>query len=303
MIIDSSNPIFGTIRLKKLNNIMRFRSYDSLRVFGVVARRLSMTTAANELNQSKGSVSYQINKLESELGFKLFVRKNASIELTEAGQHLWHASQNALDQIDREIEQLRGHNPKSIRIGALTYFLSRWLSPRLSSFFSSYPDISLHIDPLNSADMLHKQNIDIAILWGVGNWEGLQSELLLPCPAVPTASKKVAKKISEIGLEQAIKSIPLLADSSGHTGWRAWHEKAELAYKPIASSLTILDSNSRVQAVIDGQGIALWDDLIAPELTSGQLEVVSDIALSDSGYYLISPSNTFPKRHNYFGTG
>ncbi|MDJ0969882.1 MAG: LysR family transcriptional regulator, partial [Kiloniellales bacterium] len=35
---------------------MRFRSYDSLRLFDVVARHLSFTAAAEELNLTKGAV-------------------------------------------------------------------------------------------------------------------------------------------------------------------------------------------------------------------------------------------------------
>ena len=43
---------------------MRFRSYDSLKTFDAVARTLSMTKAADEMHQSKGSISYQVGKLE-----------------------------------------------------------------------------------------------------------------------------------------------------------------------------------------------------------------------------------------------
>ncbi len=51
---------------------MRFRSFDGLRTFIQVAKHLSFTAASNELNLTKGAVSYQINRLESELGFKVF---------------------------------------------------------------------------------------------------------------------------------------------------------------------------------------------------------------------------------------
>ena len=87
---------------------MRFRSYDSLKIFDAVARTLSMTKAADEVHQSKGSISYQINKLEAELGFRLFERAHAKLGLTEEGRRLWHVSQTAMSQIDREIEDLRG---------------------------------------------------------------------------------------------------------------------------------------------------------------------------------------------------
>ena len=116
---------------------MKFRSYDSLRIFDAVARTQSMTIASQDLNLSKGSISYQINKLEMELGFVLFDRLNARLQLTDAGLRLWHASHNALTQIDREIDDLRGTKLGSLSIGALTYFSSRWLSPKLMSFFES----------------------------------------------------------------------------------------------------------------------------------------------------------------------
>ena len=42
-----------------------------------------------------------------------------------------------------------------------------------------------------------------------------------------------------------------------------------------------------MQAVIDGQGIALWDDLVAPEIINGQLVELTDRKLDTSGYYIV----------------
>ena len=90
-----------------------------------------------------------------------------------------------------------------------------------------------------------------------------------------------------MGLERALIEIPLLADSSGSTGWREWHQRAGLDYRPRHNRLVIPDSNDRVQAVIDGQGIALWDALVQNELNSGELRYLSDVSLVDAGYYLV----------------
>ena len=53
-----------------------------------------------------------------------------------------------------------------------------------------------------------------------------------------------------------------------------------------SDNLVIPDPNVRVQAVIDGQGIALNDNLIADEIAAGQLSRVSEVELADYGYYL-----------------
>ena len=266
---------------------MRFRSYDALKIFDAVARTLSMTKAADEVHQSKGSISYQINKLEAELGFRLFERPHAKLKLTEEGRRLWHVSQTALSQIDREIEDLRGTASGAVTVGALTYFSSRWLSPRLTRFFEANPGISLRIEPINSVDMMRSVKVDMAILWGIDGWVGHKSELLLSLPAVPTASRAVAEQVRQLGLAEAVRQLPLLGDSSGDSGWRAWHAAAGLPYAPSRSSLTIPDSNSRVQAVVDGQGIALWDDLVAPEIDDGTLVRLSDVGVKDAGYRIL----------------
>ena len=266
---------------------MKFRSYDSLKVFDAVARKQSMTKAATDLNLSKGSISYQINKLEENLGFALFERSNARLQLTENGRRIWNVSLNALQQIDQEIEDIRGSDTRALCIGALTYFSSRWLSPRLMDFFEKNAGFSLRIEPINSLADLKTKDVDLAILWGVGEWKEYESRLLLWLPSVPTANATIAKEVRILGIEAAVKQVPLLGDSSGDTGWRAWHRAVGLPYLPSKSSLTIPDSNSRVQAVIDGQGIALWDRLVAPEIKSGQLVELTDRKLDTSGYYLV----------------
>ena len=266
---------------------MKFRSYDSLKVFDAVARKQSMTKAATDLNLSKGSISYQINKLEENLGFALFERSNARLQLTENGRRIWNVSLNALQQIDQEIEDIRGSDTRALCIGALTYFSSRWLSPRLMDFFEKNAGFSLRIEPINSLADLKTKDVDLAILWGVGEWKEYESRLLLRLPSVPTANATLAKEVRSLGIEAAVRQVPLLGDSSGDTGWRAWHRAVGLPYLPSKSSLTIPDSNSRVQAVIDGQGIALWDRLVAPEIKSGQLVELTDRKLDTSGYYLV----------------
>ena len=253
----------------------------------MVARRLSVTGAARELNLSKASVSYQIRKLEDQLGFCLFERQRQRIHLTSKGEALLSSTQLHLGQLDRDIRQLQERDTDLITIGVLTYFFSRWLSSRLMDFMHQHPDIAIRVEPITDVADLAKSGVDVAICWGVGDVEGFGNTLLFRCPARPTANIEITRRVREIGLKRALKEIPLLSDSSGSTGWQEWHQNAGYEFQPTQNRLIIPDSNDRVQAVIDGQGIALWDDLVRSELESGELCYLSDIAIEEAGYFLL----------------
>ena len=265
---------------------MTIYSYDMLRTFQVVAQNLSMTRAALQLNQSKGSVSYQIKTLEQQLGFALFERANARLHLTSEGRRLLQVSQVSLDQIDQEIEGLRYKEPAPLTIALQTYFLTRWLSPRLMRFTAVHPEIGLRFVPLNFIGEMESIDADISICWAKEGLIDAPHERLFACPACPTGNSYIADKVRKEGLDNVILSTPLLLDSSESTGWQDWFDLAGLDFSQSQKGLSIADSNSRVQAVIDGQGIALWDLLVSPELSSGRLHYLSDILLYNYGYYV-----------------
>ncbi len=60
-------------------------------------------------------------------------------------------------------------------------------------------------------------------------------------------------------------------------------------YRSTPDGLVIPDPNVRAQAVIDGQGVALNDGLVAAELDAGRLFRISAVELGNFGYYLAYP--------------
>ena len=265
---------------------MPLYSYDMLRTFQVVAKNLSMTEAALKLNQSKGSISYQIKTLENQLGFTLFERSNARLHLTSKGQKLLHVSTLSLDQIDQEIELLKFKKPTPLTIALQSYFLSRWLSPRLMKFTAKHPEIGLRFVPLNFINEMDNIEAYISICWGKEGMINSPHERLISCPACPMANSQIAERVKKEGLDKIILTTPLLFDSSESIGWQDWFSHAGIDFKKSIQGVSISDSNSRVQAVIDGQGIALWDNLVSPEINSGNLHYLSDILLDEYGYYI-----------------
>ncbi|MGK0272498.1 MAG: DNA-binding transcriptional LysR family regulator [Cocleimonas sp.] len=184
---------------------MRFRNFDNLRVFNLVARHMSFSKAADELYLTKGAISHQIKRLEQELGFNVFLRNPGHLALTDKGRQLWHTSQTALKTIEKEIISLREDDSTKITVGTPTYFASRWLSSRLMTFINDHPNTSLRIQPVINMFNLQTDNIDMAIRWGKGDWNDLQSELLFYCPAFLTAGKDISEEIKHCGLENTLQ--------------------------------------------------------------------------------------------------
>lgn len=272
---------------------MRFRNYDKLRNFCQVARHSSFTEAADALNLSKGAISHQIDRLERELGFSLFVRAKKGIELTVSGHRLLNACDLAFDSLEREIGYLRRQQKSSLTIGMATYFASRWLSPRLMAFITQHSGIGLRIQPMIGMPDLLANDLDMAIRWGKGDWgdPGMAVERIFPCPAMLTVSAEYGALIESRGIEAVLSELTLLHDSEGSIAWSDWFAAAGLAMQSRPSDLFIPDPNVRVQAVIDGQGAGLYDALVDDEVAAGKLYRHEAVQLHDYGYYLIYPEN------------
>jgi len=270
---------------------MRFRSYSSLHTFVVVARHLHMGGAADELNLSKGAVSYQIRQLEEQLGFRIFSRANRNLALTAKGADLLQVARISLEQIDREILRLGDRGGDRITIGMATYFASRWLSPRLMRFIAAHPRIGLRLQPLVNLTDLRSNELDLAIRWGKGDWQApeLKVELIFRSPVMLTASSRTGEKIAAEGIRSVLQRQTLLHDRDSTRAWRDWFAAAGIAWSPGSDDLVIPDPNVRVQAVIDGQGIALNDRLVEDEVNAGRLYQYAPVTLNDYGYYLAYP--------------
>ncbi len=268
-----------------------FRSYDALRVFVTVSRNHSFTAAGQELNLTKGAVSYQIKQLEKECGFKLFDRLHNRIALTDEGKRLASVAQLAFQDVEQEIASLRAADTQSITIGTTTYFASRWLSSRLMTFMSANLEIRLRLQPVVGWGDLQKEELDLMIRWGKADWSdsGTVTEKLFRCPAFPTAGRDIADQIDAAGLPAILPKLTLLHDHEESTAWQDWFRAAGIPYRPKQNPLVIADPNVRVEAVINGQGIALNDSLIETEIENGRLVQISPVELQAYGYFLIYP--------------
>lgn len=268
---------------------LMFKHHDTLRLFVETAQHGSFTDAAAALNMTKGAISYQIKTLEADLELALFDRKARGVSLTKAGQRLLAASSPHYREIEAELAVLKGPSARTLTVGMSSYFASRWLSPRLMTFMQEHPDIQLRIQPMTELFNLERQQVDVAIRWGDGAWDDVEIVPFMPMPAWPVGNKDAAERVRQLGAERAFSELTLLRDHDDSNAWSDWFSAAGLPQNTRKDTLIIPDPNVRVQAVIDGQGIALNDELVAREVASGQLVRLSETELTSYGYFLAIP--------------
>ena len=132
-----------------LRRYFRHGLFPQLMVFEAVARRQSVTRAAEELHLAQPTVSTQLKKLSETLGLTLLEQQGRGLRLTPAGRELQAACEDLIGLIERTEERLaalRAPPPDVLRVGATPG--SRRLAARLvAGFCLRHPgsQVGLHV--------------------------------------------------------------------------------------------------------------------------------------------------------------
>ncbi len=144
-------------------------TFRQLKIFEVVARRLSYTRAAEELHLSQPAVSMQIKQLEENIGLPLFEQLGRRIYLTEAGQEMYHYSRSIAQQVEEAeevLEQLKGLSAGRLEITVATT-ANAFATRMLSRFSRKYEGSTISLDVTNREHLLRQlaeNEKDIAIM-------------------------------------------------------------------------------------------------------------------------------------------
>jgi len=126
--------------------------------------------AAEIENMAQSGLSAQIAKLESELGFRLFVRANRRVALTEAGEKFIAKARLIIDDMHNSIVECRAlaDNKRAIvKIGFFGDLASEYTHPMFVLFQKLNPDIRLvfvELQMTNQVQSLISGNVDVVLM-------------------------------------------------------------------------------------------------------------------------------------------
>jgi DNA-binding transcriptional LysR family regulator len=251
---------------------------SALRAFDATMRYRGFTAAAVALGVTQGAVSYQIKRLEEQLGLPLFRREGRGATPTPEGERLSIAVARALDDLANAIDSVRQDHRTGLAISISTYLASRWLSPRLASFIVAWPDLSIRLLHGAGGEAPLPEDADVALVWGRLRAARHNVVPLFESPLSPVCAPHLAASGG------ALERGPLLHDDEMRNAWSEWFTVAGMDPDRAARGPVIPDPNVRMQAVIDGQGLALADSLVDSEILAGRMTRPVDVALPGYGY-------------------
>ncbi len=279
--------------------LRRLPPLNALKAFEAAARHESFTRAAEELRVTQGAISHQVKALESELGIKLFNRERQRLTVTESGREYLSVLRDALDQIAIATQRLvQRQSTGALTLSTSPDFAAKWLVHRLDRFAEAYPSMELRI----SATMHHvdfaREDIDLAVRHGDGNWGGLDAVQLCADELFAVCSPELLSGRSRVREAADLLKFPLLhLDDRKH--WSTWLEAAGVIAADVSRGPVLNRASMVIDAAVDGQGIALArTTLAARDLIQGRLVRPFSLSLRlPKAYWIVCPqaTSTLPK--------
>src|SRR6266852_6626021 len=271
----------------------RLPPLNALRAFEAAARHESFTRAAEELCVTQGALSHQVKALEAELGLKLFHRERQRLAITQAGRAYLGVVRDAFDRIADGTERLlQRQSGGALAVSTSPNFAAKWLVHRLGRFAQAHPEIDLRVSAAMHQVDFAREDVDLAVRHGDGNWAGLDVMRLCSEQLFPVCSPKLVSGRDRITKASDLLKFPLLRLDDWKT-WSRWFDAAGVA-DPVAHGPVLNRASMLIDAAVDGHGVALARTALATwDLINGRLVRPIDVSLRmPKTYWIVCPKVT-----------
>ncbi len=279
----------------------RLPPLTALRAFDAAARHMSFARAAEELNVTPAALSFQIKSLEDHLGQPLFRRLNRAVDLTEAGRILAPGAEEAFQTLRTAWHQTRRSlDTTTLTVTAGPAFTAKWLAPRFYDFARAHPGIDLRFSAgLRMMDFA-RDEIDVAIRFGLGPDPDLFSDPLPVEWLTPVMTPPLAARY---GTPAALREAPFLLDESldflhPRGDWAAWFRAVGMDFTP-HHGVRFSQADHAIDAALAGAGVVLGRRaLVVKDIHEGRLVAPFGLAITlDARFRFLCPKGTENRPH------
>lgn len=259
---------------------------SDIRLFVDAAQLGSFTSAGRKHGLSPAAASACIQRLEAQLGVKLFERTTRQLRLTEEGQLLLDYGQQALEAL-AEVTQIlqagQGEVKGMIRLSAPSDLGRNRLVDELEAFRQVYPEISYSLSLSDSMANLVNDDIDVAIRYGMPPDSSLVARKLADSWRVVCVAPTLADRVGRPAEPDDLARLPVvvLNNAGGRVdGWRYRHGAeggggGEPRTVRVGKGPTTNDGDVARKWALQGVGYAYKSVLdVVDDVREGRLELV-----------------------------
>ncbi|MCC9598852.1 LysR family transcriptional regulator [Rubrivivax sp. JA1055] len=253
-------------------------SPGDLQFFVRAARSASLSAAARELAVSPQAASAALKRLESALGFRLFVRSTRSLRPTPEGLAFLDACERGLALIDQARERLAAGREAlagRIRLSMPSDLGRNVVLPWLQAFREQHPGIEFELQLTDRVAELAREAVDVALRYGEPADTQLVAVALAPhnrrvlC-ASPAYLARHGRPAQSQDLVQH-RCLSYRLSDRPHERWRFERDGRELAVE-VHAALRCDDGDAVRRMAIFGEGIAYKSGLdVTDDLRRGAL--------------------------------
>jgi DNA-binding transcriptional LysR family regulator len=255
-------------------------------IFVAVARHGSFAEAARRLGMTGSAVSKQVQRLENDLGVRLFHRTTRQLSLTDEGSFLFERSAPLVEGIEEVGEMLAGRKAKpegSLRISAPVALAQRVLKEPLTSFASHHPGINLHIELSDRFVDLVGEGFDLAIRIGHLEDSSLVARRLSDVPMVLVGAPILLAEYGTPDTPEDVTKIPFIHYASDRSVQRFKLQRGGDEPIQVITQARLSTNNDQMMVSFAkaGQGLILLPKfMVESELQDGKLrEILPDYRL------------------------
>ena len=275
--------------------MLKFPPFAPLKSFFAAAEAAEsgrLRAAAGQLGLTESAVSHQVKRLEEFLGLALFERHGRELRLTAAGTRFHRAIRPALAAIQAATDDVMATpRQQRVTITVPTSIAAFWLIPRMAKLQQRHPAVDLQLVATNRLGDLAREQIDLAIRYGTGEWRDLEVRQLMPELYFPVVSAAFLRKHGARNPTELLNNSRIIANALHPDEWTEWCTAHGLQQPRTSNMITLSSAELVLPAVLDGVGIGIGRrPIIDPLLKDGRLvPLFRDRAIGKAAYYLVRP--------------
>ena len=256
------------------------QNLSSYRIFYAVANTGNISKAAKELYISQPAISKSIQKLEENIGVKLFDRSSRGVTLTPEGELLYTHVKSAFETLTLGEDKLRRSialGVGNLSIGVSSTLCKYILLPYLRDFIKKYPHINISIachSTNQTLKLLEEGKLDIGLIGRPEVFKDIDFYPLREIEDIFVAAKDYLRNLKIRGVEKQYilqSSTLLLLDKENMTRQYidGYFQSSHIMIQDMieVSNMDLLIEMSKI-----GLGVGcVIRDFVQTELTDGTL--------------------------------